>query len=69
MSKEVLEHLADPFYTTRREQGGTGLGLSISSTIVKEHAGTLEFDSKKGGGTTARIVLPVAADLDLQAGE
>jgi polar amino acid transport system substrate-binding protein len=69
MSGEVLEHLADPFYTTRREQGGTGLGLSISTTIVKEHSGTLEFDSKSGKGTTAKIVLPVSPELDEQTGE
>lgn len=59
MTKEVLERITEPFFTTRADSGGTGLGLSISYSIVKEHGGTLEFDSEPGRGTTARLRLPV----------
>lgn len=55
-----LPHLVDPFYTTRRESGGTGLGLSVSAGIVKEHGGTLGFQSQPGEGTTVTLALPAA---------
>jgi len=59
MTREVLERITEPFFTTRGDAGGTGLGLSISYSIVKEHRGMLEFDSEPGKGTTARLRLPV----------
>jgi len=54
-----LGHVTDPFFTTKRDNGGTGLGLSVSAGIVKEHNGTLTFSSSPGGGTIARMALPV----------
>ncbi len=59
MSADIVEHIFEPFMTTKREQGGTGLGLSVSARIVKEHHGTLSFISAPGEGTTATISLPV----------
>lgn len=50
-----LDHIQDPFFTTKRDSGGTGLGLSISSTIMKEHGGRLEFESDEGG-TVVRML-------------
>ncbi len=61
IAPEHIPHLTDPFFTTRRESGGTGLGLSVSATIVKEHNGTLEFDSTPGSGTTVTLALPGTA--------
>lgn len=58
---QMLEHITDPFFTTRREQGGTGLGLSVSARIVKEHQGRLLFSSEPGKGTIASFSLPVTA--------
>lgn len=60
MSREVLERITEPFFSTRLERGGTGLGLSISAAIVREHNGTLEFESTPGMGTTATVTLPIA---------
>jgi PAS domain S-box-containing protein len=57
---ENLKHITDPFFTTRRDSGGTGLGLSISFSIMEDHKGRLEFESRKNVGTTVRIVLPAA---------
>jgi signal transduction histidine kinase len=56
MDKETLKRVFDPFYTTKRADGGTGLGLAVSASIVKEHNGSLTFESAQGKGTTARLV-------------
>lgn len=52
-----LDKICEPFFTTKRDSGGTGLGLSISSTIIKEHEGILSFESVRGTGTAAKIVI------------
>jgi PAS domain S-box-containing protein len=55
---EILLRILDPFFTTKRNAGGVGLGLSISARIVKDHGGTLTFESTPGKGTTATVSLP-----------
>lgn len=66
MTPDVLERVAEPFFTTRFDQGGTGLGVSISLSIIKEHKGTLTYDSAPGSGTTATVRLPVSDCLVTQ---
>lgn len=61
MSRDIIDRITEPFFTTKLGSGGTGLGLSISYTIVKEHGGTLEFSSEPGKGTRALVKLPSAA--------
>lgn len=48
ISEEVLEHLFDPFYTTKEVGKGTGLGLSISKGIAQSHFGDLVYDLYQG---------------------
>ena len=56
---DVKEKMFEPFFTTKPTGEGTGLGLSIShDIIVKQHAGTIEVDTKPGEGTEIRIILP-----------
>lgn len=55
---EHMQHLTDPFFTTKRETGGTGLGLAISAGIVREHGGSIQFESVPDEGTTVLIRLP-----------
>ncbi len=57
---ENLNHIIEPFFTTKRDAGGTGLGLSVSYNIVKNHGGHLHFTSRFGKGTTATVMLPVS---------
>jgi signal transduction histidine kinase len=64
MTEDVLDHILEPFVTTKREQGGTGLGLSVSSRIIRELQGTLSFTSAPGEGTTATISLPVRKEVN-----
>ncbi|MEW6427126.1 MAG: ATP-binding protein [Thermodesulfobacteriota bacterium] len=55
MSAEVLRHIFNPFFTTKRH--GTGLGLCISKRIVEETMGGLfQVESKEGEGTVFRLV-------------
>ena len=56
---EVKEKMFNPFFTTKPAGEGTGLGLSLShDIIVKQHAGTIEVDTRQGEFTEFRIVLP-----------
>nr|NIM16988.1 hypothetical protein [Candidatus Aminicenantes bacterium]NIM83702.1 hypothetical protein [Candidatus Aminicenantes bacterium]NIN23127.1 hypothetical protein [Candidatus Aminicenantes bacterium]NIN46854.1 hypothetical protein [Candidatus Aminicenantes bacterium]NIN89776.1 hypothetical protein [Candidatus Aminicenantes bacterium] len=57
--REHLGQVVNPFFTTKRDSGGLGLGLSICSTIIKDHGGQLQFDSRVGKGTTVTITLPI----------
>ena len=60
MNPKILDRITDPFFTTKQDQGGTGLGLYISYSIIKEHQGVLEFESRPGEGTTAAVKIPLA---------
>ena len=57
--REVMEHVFEPFYTTKGQ--GTGLGLFISyRIIVEKHGGMMDVTSTPGQGTRFRVCLPVA---------
>jgi len=56
IGEEELDHIFEPFYTTRER--GSGLGLSISYKIVAAHKGELSAESTLGRGTTFVIRLP-----------
>jgi len=60
MSEEVLNHITEPFFTTKQNEGGTGLGLSISYSIIEDHNGSMTFKSKPGKGTTVTLKLPLS---------
>jgi signal transduction histidine kinase len=55
--KKDLEHIFDPFYTTK--ESGTGLGMSIIYGIIKEHKGEIRMESEEDRGASARIKLPI----------
>jgi signal transduction histidine kinase len=57
MSKEVLERLGTPFFTTREE--GTGLGVAVARAAFTQHGGSLVYASEPGRGTTAVGTLPL----------
>jgi signal transduction histidine kinase len=55
--EENLQHIFDPFFTSKDE--GSGLGLAVSYQIVKEHGGFVTVDSKVGMGTSFFVHVPV----------
>jgi two-component system cell cycle sensor histidine kinase/response regulator CckA len=60
MEKETLEHIFDPFYTTKEVGKGTGLGLAIVYGIVKNHEGYVMCHSRPGSGASFTIYLPAS---------
>jgi two-component system NtrC family sensor kinase len=59
ISKENLERVFDPFFSTRPD--GSGLGLAISYQIIHEHGGFIDLESEVGKGTSFRVHLPLNA--------
>ena len=57
ISRENLEHIFEPFYTTRMGYG-TGLGLSITYGIIQKQGGRIRVESELGKGTKFIICLP-----------
>jgi PAS domain S-box-containing protein len=56
---DIIDKVIDPFFSTKPSGHGTGLGLSISHSIIKDHGGRLELESKEGEYTRVIIDLPV----------
>ena len=63
MAAEVREKIFTSFFSTKGATG-TGIGLMITKKIIDDHNGVIEFESKKGVGTTFFIRLP-QIDKDL----
>ena len=61
---EIMEHVMDPFFTTKPAGIGTGLGLSIAHGIISDHGGKLRIESDPGVFTRVMIELPVGGEDD-----
>ena len=55
-----LKKIFDPFFTTK--QSGSGLGLAIVYSVIRNHHGSVQIDSRLGTGTTVTIHLPAAGE-------
>ncbi len=58
--EEHLDKIFDPYFTTKPK--GIGLGLATAYSIIKNHGGAIEVDSRPGAGTTFQILLPANAE-------
>jgi signal transduction histidine kinase len=57
LSPEARARLFEPFFTTKVR--GTGLGLALARQAALAHGGTLAGGDREGGGTAARLAVPV----------
>ena len=56
IDREVIEHIFDPFYSTK--EGGAGLGLSISAQIIEQMRGKIICKNNPDKGVTFTFRLP-----------
>jgi two-component system NtrC family sensor kinase len=66
MSRNQLEQIFEPFFSTKERRGGTGLGIPIAEDIVRSHRGAIEVRSAEGGGTTVLLRWPIAVQGPMQ---
>lgn len=58
----VMEHLFEPFFTTRSAESGTGLGLAVVHGVVVEFGGAIDVQSQLGQGSTFTLYFPESTD-------
>ncbi len=63
VAPEILNHLFEPFVTSKER--GTGLGLAVSHRIVREHYGTIMVDRSPAGGARFTVSLPAQINASL----
>ncbi len=54
-----LDKIFDPFHTSSPVGQGTGLGLSICYSIIQQHLGSIQAESRHGEGATIIVTLPL----------
>lgn len=59
ISKEAIDQIWDPFFTTKDPGEGLGLGLAVTYNIVKRHRGEISVESTIGKGTTFTVRIPL----------
>ena len=62
IAPEHRQRIFQLFFTTR--PGGSGIGLASTFRTVQLHNGSIDFKSEVGRGTTFRIELPLARQME-----
>ncbi len=59
ISREAMEKVLTPFYSTKNGKNNFGLGLSYCYKVMNSHNGYLKVDSKINKGTTMSLFFPL----------
>ena len=62
ISRENLDQIWDPFFSTKEVGSGLGLGLAITYNIIKRHGGDIVVESTSGQGTTFTVRIPLCQE-------
>ena len=57
---ERLDHVFDPYYTTRDSSDGMGIGLFITKKVIENHEGRIGLTNNPDKGATATVHIPLA---------
>jgi len=60
ISRENLDKVFEPFFSTKTAEMGTGLGLAVSRKIVMDHGGDISAESASGQGCIFTVELPIS---------
>jgi len=62
ITRDNIDKVFNPFFTTKKEGEGTGLGLSVCHGILADHGGRIYVESKSGKGATFIVELPIVTE-------
>lgn len=66
---KIADHIFEPYFTTKDDTSNSGLGLATAMGIVKDHGGTIDFESMQGQGSCFNVHLPVYEPEQAGAGQ